>query len=504
MKFLKKVLTKTVHEKVRAYVYLAILVLGIGSLIALARYTIPFYDDFSYGINAKNSMSSTSDFIGAIKGAASGTKTMWYAWQGTHSSIFFMNLMPGIFGEKYYFLGPVMLILLLAGSTFLFTHVLLRVVLKADKWNSLALQCLVSGFVVLYIYAANQAFFWYNAGVHYTAMHSLLLLLITCLVGLMYSKFRHSTVWLTIVSVILGVLIGGSNYVTALQCGLIFASMALIGMLKKKKNTLLFIPSIIAYGVSFYYNVIAPGNNVRASHYWYVEKSAPKALIGSFKEAVKWGKEFSNWKTMLVVFLMIPVIWVIVKKTRYVFKLWKMLVLIAWSLCFFASGFTSSLYATGSVDLARVINVIKINYHLLLVVNAIYAIGFVYQVVKNKSKNADKNILLKWKGGLAWPLIVLWVGAYFFFYTNEIDPIGNYSVFGACYYLKTGQAKQFYEEYEARLEILKDNSITNVEFEPYTVKPWFLINKDVSTDATDEQNVFMAAYYGKESIRLKE
>ena len=140
----------------------------------------------------------------------------------------------------------------------------------------------------------------------------------------------------------------------------------------------------------------------------------------------------------------------------------------------------------------------------MLALNVVYVVGFIYQLVQKKSKNKEKNLLLKWKGGFAWPLIIAWVGAFFFFYTNEVNPIGNYTVFGAAYYLANGTAEQFYDEYEQRLEILKDDSIKDVVFEPYKARPWFLINKDIGTDPSDEENVFLAKYYNKNSVCVKE
>jgi len=504
MKFIKKIITWSMNEKIRAIFYLLILLAGMGSLIALARYSIPFYDDYEYGNNARACMSSQYDLIGAIKGAANGVKAIWYSWQGTHASAFFMCLVPSIFGEQYYFLGPIFLILVLAVSVFIFTKVVAQDVLQAGKWNSLALQCLTTGMVLLYIHSANQAFYWYNGGFHYTAMHANLIFLAMCIVRMLKTKCFPERIVFTALIVLLAEMVGGANYVTSMQCGLLLASFALLGIIKKNKSTLLLIPGVVAYGISFYYNVSAPGNNVRESHFWYVDETPLIAVADSFKEAMKWGREFSNWKTLLVVFLMVPVIWAIIKKTEYVFKWWKMLILMAWSICFFASSFTASLYATGEVVLARVINNAKINYHLLLVINVVYVLGVIYGFVVSKSKDKEKNILLKWQGRCVWPLIIIWVGAFFFFYTNEVDPIGNYTVFGAVYYLSTGQAQEFHSEYEERLAMLKDDSIKDVVLEPYTVRPWFLINVDISADPNDEINVFIARYYGKNTVVLKE
>ncbi|MCQ2525931.1 MAG: DUF6056 family protein [Lachnospiraceae bacterium] len=504
MRFIKKLFGWTFSEKYRAIGYLAILAVGVGLLIALAKYSVPYYDDYAYGDYTRAGMSSSYDLIGAIKGAANGVKVMWYAWQGTHASIFFMCLVPSVFGEQFYFLGPIFLILLLTGAVFTLTYVVARDVLKADKWNCLALQSLTAGMIILYIHSANQAFYWYNGGFHYTAMHANLMFLSACIVRLLSTDLKREKIAMTLLVILLAEMVGGSNYVTAMQSGLVLVSFALLGILKKKKSTLLLLPGLVAYGISFYYNIFAPGNNVRESHFWYVEETPLMAVADSFKEAVKWGIQFSNWKTLLIVFLIIPVAWSIVKKTGFVFKWWVMLLMMAWSLCFFASSFTASLYATGEVVLARVINNAKMNYHLMLVLNVVYVVGFIYQLVQKKSKNKEKNLLLKWKGGFAWPLIIAWVGAFFFFYTNEVNPIGNYTVFGATYYLANGTAEQFYDEYEQRLEILKDDSIKDVVFEPYKARPWFLINKDIGTNPSDEENVFLAEYYNKNSVCVKE
>jgi len=504
MKTVKKIIGWAFRDKVSAIAFLVIFLVGIGFLLALTRYTIPFYDDYEYASLAKYSMTSSTDVAGAIKGAAVETKTMWYAWQGTHSSIFLMSLMPAIWGEQFYWIGPAFLILILAASIFVLTGVVARDVLGADKWNTLSLQCLTAGMVILYIHAATQAFYWYNAGVHYIAMHSFLMLLMACLIHIQKEDCLPKQILLAVAATLLGELLGGANFVSALQCGIIIASLAVIGILKKRKQVLFFIPTVVAYAISFYFNVTAPGNKVREAHFWYVEHNAPKAVLQSFIEAIKWCKDFSNWKTMLLLFLLIPVIWRIVRKTEYVFKWWIMVLLMGWTVCFIASSFTSSLYATGEVVLARVINVIKINYHLLLVANEVYVLGFIFQTVKKNTKDADKNLLTRWKGGMVWPLIILWVGAYFFFYTNEIDPIGNYSVFGACYYLFNGEAKQFHDQYEERLEVLKNSEETDIVFEPYAVKPWFLINSDISSDAGEEPNAAIAKYYGKNSVRIRE
>ena len=100
-------------------------------LLLLTKYAIPFFDDYGYsapvwihymlgGFNPK----------GVISGSIENAVNMWHTWQGTYSSIFFMGLNPMIFGEQYYIIGPVFLILNLVLSMFVFTFVSCKVYLK--------------------------------------------------------------------------------------------------------------------------------------------------------------------------------------------------------------------------------------------------------------------------------------------------------------------------------------------------------------------------------------
>lgn len=84
---------------------------------------------------------------------------------------FFMTLMPAVWGEQYYFLGPVFILLLLLAGSMVFTHVILRKVFRMEKWSSLAIQAVITIAEFMFIYSAQSGFYWYNGGIHYVGMH---------------------------------------------------------------------------------------------------------------------------------------------------------------------------------------------------------------------------------------------------------------------------------------------------------------------------------------------
>ena len=118
----------------------AALLLALVPLLRLAMYAVPWYDDWNYGKFARAGIETVPGIVGALKGTFEGIRVEWYAWQGTFSSIFFMMMMPAIWGEQYYFWGPVFLILILTVSVFVLTGVLTRDVLGLDKFSGLAIQ----------------------------------------------------------------------------------------------------------------------------------------------------------------------------------------------------------------------------------------------------------------------------------------------------------------------------------------------------------------------------
>lgn len=218
---------------------IALLVLVLLPLVRLAFYAVPWYDDYNYGGIVKNFLREEHSFASALKGAAFAVKQEWYAWQGTFSSIFLMALVPTVWGEQYYFWGALLLIFLLLVSLLVLTGVFFRGVLKADWSTTVIFQTLITSMVFFLLYAPQASLYWYNGGIHYTGMQSFLFLLIAAWVMMVAGKGKVSASLLTLWSLLGAVLAGGANYVTVLQGFLVGLTIFAVGMLLKKKRTLL-------------------------------------------------------------------------------------------------------------------------------------------------------------------------------------------------------------------------------------------------------------------------
>lgn len=471
-----------------------LLVIALIPLLRLAMYAIPWYDDYMYGGIVRNFMLEDYSLHSALKGALYGVKTEWFAFQGTFSSVFLMSMEPMIWGEQYYFLGPVFLIVILAFSVYVLVRTIAACLFRAERPAGIALAAFASSMVLMLIYSAQTGFYWYNGGLHYVGMHSFLLLLAAAWIGMLTQQGRVTGILLLLWSLIGAVLAGGANYVTVLQ-GLLFGlSCVAVGIWFRNKKVYRLIPSMLVYCVAFYMNVSAPGNDVRKTVLGEggIKGNAVASVAYSFVEAFRYLWTFTGWITLVIMIMLVPLIWYIVKRTKFDFR-YPGLVLI-WSVCLYASGFTPSLYALGSVSLSRILNAVKITFQLLLLFNEIYWIGYLHRRLRREEKSQDKQ-----NRPCVWWFYPVTGAVMLLIFCMTANQAGSYSSYGAYYYVHTGEAFNFHQEYLERVERMKSGE-ADVVVRPYRFKPWFLCAGELSDNPDAEQNRAMAKWYGKNSV----
>ena len=470
-------------------------------LYRILPYTAPWYDDYNFGGFVKSFLNEERSLSSALQGAWYCIRTQWYAWQGTFGSIFFMCMIPTVWSDSLYFLGPLFLITILVLALFLLMGVLCKKVLGADAWTALPLQAFLAVMGVEFIYTIYSGFYWYNAGMHYVGMHSFMLLLTAAWICLLKGSGKVSMVICFLWSLLGAVISGGANFVTALQGILIGLSLVALGILLKSRRTFWLMPSLLIYVMAFSINVSAPGNQVRKN----INVSAGlgmdpvSAIWRSFVEAIRYAWLFCGIITILVLILLAPLIWRMLQTVSFTFRFPGLVLL--WSFCLYSTGFTPSLYSLGHAGLSRTLNVVKITYQVLLVVNEIYWLGWLKgklsegKILKGKLSKKEKGTF---QGARWWfyPLIgVLMLGAFFL----EKQPFANYASYATYHFVHTGEAYNFYHEYLDRMEVIKDGG-EDVVVTPYLYSPGVIMPYELSSDPQDEANRAIASWYGKNSV----
>lgn len=370
---------------------------------------------------------------------------------------FFMTLMPAVWGEQYYFLGPVFILLLLLAGSMVFTHVILRKVFGMEQWISLAIQAVITIAEFMFIYSAQSGFYWYNGGIHYVGMHGFGLLFLSVAICLERAEGRTAKGLLFTASVLLAMITAGSNFVTALQGLLCLLTILLVSVVVERRRTgLWLLPSTLVYIIGFGLNVAAPGNSVRARSYVGWGYGPLESIGRSFLEAVKHIPEYTGPVVLMVMLLLVPMIWQAVKSTDYRFRYPG--IVLALSFCLYATGYTPSLYSLGHAGLSRTLNAVKITYLLLLFLNEIYWIGWLRQLLEKRAEQTTGQLTIqKWairNGAAAWWFYVLIGVACLVIFRASSNQAGHYSSYGAYYYVHTGEAYNFHQEYLERVAIL--------------------------------------------------
>lgn len=465
-------------------------------LFRIAMYAIPWYDDYVYGIFVRESLAENPTVWGAFRGAAEAAVSKWHTWQGTYSSIFLMALVPSVWGEKYYFLGLWFIISLLVAAVFVLTRVLVGDLLQADRESCFLMQTFSAAMVVLLIHSAKTGFFWYNSGIYYVGMSAVLMLMVAAELRLLMENSSRRRIVLAGILVVLAFLLGGSNYVTALQGILVMASVICCGIYRRNKRTLLLIPGAFVYAAGFGLSVAAPGNSYREAELEALElgMGPVEAILRSLREGLiqLWG--FSGFFTFFMLLLAAPAIWSMVKKCRFSFRY--PLVWCGWAFCLYSAGFTPAFYSMGEGIPERTINAVKITYHILLIITEVWLLGWLNRYLEKKAKR-DISVIGCW-----WQYAFV-LGMMFFCFLLTPYKAPEYSAWGALSYLHSGDAEGFYQEYLERVEILKGPE-KDVVLEPFHYFPRILSTDDITSNASDEQNRAMAAWFGKDSIIVRE
>ena len=484
---LKKLAGWRPGPRVYAVVTAAALLLLLCPLVRLAFYSVPWYDDYNYGRFARTAMADAPTLGNALKGAWECIRISWYAWQGTYGSIFFMTLMPGIWGEEYYCIGPIFLILLLTVSVYALMGILLKNILRADRWYVTGISLVSAIMAVVLVYTSQAGFYWYNGGVHYVGMHAFAMLLVGAAVKVLCEERGWKRcLWMTL-GTALAFLVAGGNFVTALQGLLVLLSIVGLGCFLCRRQTLFLLPLLGVYAIGFFLNVTAPGNDKRADSYVGWGMSPVKSVLYSFVEGGRHAWEFTGWMTLLLLLLMLPLVLHMVRQTTFEFRMPGLVSL--WSLCLYATGFTPSLYSLGHGGLDRALNAVKLTWQLLLILNFVYWCGWLCGRI-NKQGEAQMWRWWFYPAVALAALLVFWV---------EPNKAGSFSSYGAYYYIHSGEAYNFYQEYLERVEILNSDE-SHVVLTPYRWKPWMICMGDLSHNPKDESNRALAIWYDKDEI----
>ncbi|MBO5337745.1 MAG: hypothetical protein J6A94_11530 [Lachnospiraceae bacterium] len=479
------------------------LVIVVFPLLYIAQYDYPSADDWSFGVYGYQALQRGEGIWGVIRATMQSVAHQYMNWEGRFSAVFLGSLQPGIWGEKYYgMVAWLMLGAIIFGELYLFYSLFENAEDKGVKWFSIPIVIPALILQILYCPAPEESFYWYTGAVNYTFVYGLSLMLLGVFAKLARKEYSvGKRVGMTIIAIVLSILVGGNNFATSLSCFLILFLLTVLFAIWNKpafKRTWFLV--VIVLG-ALLLSIFAPGNTSRINSNFNGEtgnaiEAIISSLIRSFTNIYSW---LTNGKVFLMILFVLPFIWVAVKRMTYQFKLPGIFTLLTFGA--YASQITATLYVDGTTGGGRMAAILFYSCYVWLIANLCYWMGWV-----SKKENKGKHLLNKleavWeKYSLIYCALigVLLVGI---IYTADLRQLTSYRAYRDW---RQGWAKQYAAEWDARLEVLHDASIKNVEFQPLSpaASPELLIY----TDLQDEKgyvwvNYACAEYYEKDSVMV--
>ncbi len=476
-------------------------------MLIMGMYNWPSVDDFSMAYQPHVYFQETGSVIGTVGAALSKTIYLYNVWIGYFFSSFLTCLSPSVFGERLYFLVPFIIIGIVTLGVCYFFKSLFVVCWKLDRGLSHSVSMITLIVMINSLESGKpraEAFYWYSGAINYSFMFGLSMLWIGLLIRILFENHRASRIRKLIGASVLGFLLGGSNYMTALGMaicsGIVIFIVVMIRLgrfeAKCEDIRLIWIPAVMNL-VGLLISAIAPGNALRASESGTMGpvKSVLVSVYYVFDMCIS---DMTSWEVIVVLLVVAVISWKLGEGMKYDLQHPVLFGMFAFLLT--ASAMTPPLYAVGNIEAGRVHSLVWMEYIVMLILSVFYYTVWIRQKMFKSDVTSGDG---KFTSGSSLMLAIL---GGFLVVGSILSTIVNpwyYTASSAMYDIANGNAAQYLSECEARLEILKDDSIKEAELDKLTVEPELLFYQDITGDPNEWVNQITAEYYNKDKVYVK-
>ena len=387
---MKKSFTKKITKKNIFYIILICFILSVIPLYVIGMYAHPSVDDYYYGTETVQVWNETHSFASVVKCSFDEMINTYNIWQGNFSAIFLMRLQPGIFGEQYYFIAPLILLSAYMGFSIFFFYTALKKIFKADSYLAATVGICLT-FVSMQLCATpSDSFYWFNGAIYYTFFYSLMLFLFALLIRMRTAK-AAGTIILTAISSVSAFLIGGSNYAAALFMCIILAlsaGAAVYFVILRKNNVIrpyhmaAYIIVAAAAMAGLFISMAAPGNALRQQ-----SVGGSTGIVKTFVYTFAFGgysiAKVLNAPCLIFFICMIPVFYRIARRSGFTYRYPLLVAVFTFGL--YCSMGTPVFYAQGLRMPYRMMNIIFFAAYVLITFNLIYFLGWIGNKFESKT-----------------------------------------------------------------------------------------------------------------------
>lgn len=489
-----KVISKLSVRQMRVCAVI-LLCLSLIPLLWLGKYNVMCIDDYDYGRRVHDVFLETGSFPASVQEAWRQNMDFYQEWQGTYVSCFLMGMCPMNFNYGIAWVVPILMIGLLASSTFVLgRHIFVRWLGCDKEGASLVVLLMLFGFYQV-IEAPFEGIYWYNGATHYVLIQSLWFFLLTLLSSALWEEKKGRAMICCGAAAVLAVIVGGGNLVTSLQAEILMAFLVFYAFWQRKDKIAYVIIPFITGSAGFLVNVLAPGNGKRGSMDMDEGYPAVKAIALSFYNTAVFA---IRWTPVFVVILwlaLLPLLWRLAKNAKQQFL--HPVLVTAGAYCIVSAMFTPTLFAVGMTGLSRVDNIIQMTYYLAVLLVTTYWFGY-FSHRRGQEDAAGAFGLFLERAGNGMSVVFLFLLLAVWVLTADKN---TYTSISALRSIAKGEAQTFYREAMERHALYTDEDIAEVEIAPYSERPALFDFTDLSEDEGNWMNLAVARYYHKDSVR---
>ncbi|MCE5343608.1 MAG: hypothetical protein LLF96_08525 [Eubacteriales bacterium] len=494
----------------RAVAWLCVLLLlvSLAPMIALSFYNHAFYDDFGFSLLTRDAWTSTGSVAAVLQAAMQNTIGIRQTWEGTYTTSFLGALQPAVFGESLYWITT---IVLLGGLLLALCYFLWQALHGVFGLNGAVVAVAVGalGFVMVqFTPNVAEGFYWFNGGVAYTLLWSLLLLTAGLWLHFLRVQGRQKRALFFALLAAMSALLGGAKYSTVLYASLLAAGFTAWAFLRKKPGKWGYLALTAMLLAGFAFSMAAPGNAVRAQTLTG-GMSAPKAVL----EAVYFGLALIGHSFSLPLLAAVALVTVLAipalrqSELRFSHPIWATL----FATALYCAQLAPTLYTGNYLGDGRVINTYFFTFVLTVALLTLYWAGYLLRryadtqapalpgssSAPRKSRVKAATLLL-----LAGLMAVGCVA----YHPDGAASYGPQNMAGgsALRSVLSREAATFDAAMDRQVALLSDPMLTDVTLTPVGDTPASFMGDALRADNVEYVLNLYAEYYHKASVALKE
>lgn len=487
------------NVKVIALINIVMSIIVTAPLLILGHFNYPMADDWSFGARPHKIIKEGGNFFEVLKTAFDVVIEWRERGEPRYANAFFGAMNPGIWGEHFYRITPWIMI----GSLFFAEILLCRYLLRDGKESgrdyslTVAIPSLI--IQILCVPFPTETFYWYTGAINYTFIFSLSLIQLMIFLQLKHGEnSRGKTAVLIIIGCILSIFVGGDSYATSLCMVSTYGAISLGMLFRDRKALLRTLPLTVVTTIGLVICLVAPGNQVRLNtEFGGTTTGALHAVIMSLARSLLIIYSWTDLKILVMILLIAPFLWKALGKAAYMFQY--PVVFTGFTFGIYASQIVATMYVDGTTGGGRMADILYYSYHVWLLLNVGYWIGW----LQRKKIFADMMAAKKFKQWITDHLLV-WFLAMGLLLAAIISAteIRQVSTYRACAWIIKGYAEEYAAAWEERLLILNDESVKEVYFEPLPGYTELVFYADFQPGENWVNNA-CEIYYDKDHIELK-